>query len=78
MACFLQQKRKRTIFVGVMKTKLIIFIFTAIGLTSTMLPSMAVTAQPTCQQGIPADTTTFKGHIENQEYQVWLDIGLKR
>ena len=38
MACFLQQKRKRTIFVGVMKTKLIILIFTAIGLAAMALP----------------------------------------
>lgn len=57
-----------------MKTKLIIFIFTAFGLTTMALPSMVATAQPMCQQGVPTDTTTFKGHIENQEYQVWLDI----
>ena len=57
-----------------MKTKLIIFIFTAFGLAAMALPSMVATAQPTCQQGVPTDTTTFKGHIENQAYQVWLDI----
>ena len=59
-----------------MKIKLYILLI-VFSLSSLVTMATAITPigeQSTSEQETPADTIIFKTHIENKEYQVWLDI----
>lgn len=59
-----------------MKIKLYILLI-VFSLSSLVTMAAAITPigeQSTSEQETPADTIIFKTHIENKEYQVWLDI----
>lgn len=61
-----------------MKIKLYILLI-MFSLSSLVTMAAAITPigeQSTSEQETPADTIIFKAHIENKEYQVWLDIDL--
>ncbi len=61
-----------------MKIKLYILLI-VFSLSSLVAMATAITPigeQSTSEQETPADTIIFKTHIENKEYQVWLDIDL--
>lgn len=61
-----------------MKIKLYILLI-VFSLSSLVTMAAAITSigeQSTSEQETPADTIIFKTHIENKEYQVWLDIDL--
>lgn len=61
-----------------MKIKLYILLI-VFSLSSLVTMATAITPigkQSTSEQETPADTIIFKTHIENKEYQVWLDIDL--
>jgi hypothetical protein len=59
-----------------MKIKLYILLI-VFSLSSLVTMAAAITSigeQSASEQETPADTIIFKTHIENKEYQVWLDI----
>lgn len=61
-----------------MKIKLYILLI-VFSLSSLVTMAAAITSigeQSASVQETPADTIIFKAHIENKEYQVWLDIDL--
>ena len=61
-----------------MKIKLYILLI-VFSLSSLVTMAAAITPigeQSASEQETPADTIIFKTHIENKEYQVWLDIDL--
>ncbi len=61
-----------------MKIKLYILLI-VFSLSSLVTMAAAITSigeQSASVQETPADTIIFKTHIENKEYQVWLDIDL--
>ena len=61
-----------------MKIKLYILLI-VFSLSSLVTMAAAITPigeQSASVQETPADTIIFKAHIENKEYQVWLDIDL--